>query len=103
MFATAGTSGEGPWRITAEKLHWAKTAGTPYDLTTPQYWDCECRNLYIHGRTEFACRRCGAERDEQPDSHVSEVTAAGFPLDESAESLAAMDEMNRQWLPLGLR
>lgn len=43
--------------------------------TTPEYWDCECRNNYIHPITEKSCPLCGAISDNQPDSIVSEVEA----------------------------
>ncbi len=42
-------------------------------FTTVAFWDCECRHDYIHPYTEDSCPRCGAHREEQPDSIVSEV------------------------------
>ena len=56
--------------------------------TTNQYWDCECADgagsgnfTYIHPAKENSCKLCGATREEQPDSRVHEVQAAGLPLD----------------------
>ena len=43
--------------------------------TTSQYWDCECEDNYIHPNTEDKCDRCGAVREEQPNSRKIEVAA----------------------------
>lgn len=51
------------------------------NYTTEKYWDCECEHNYIHSAAEEVCPKCGAHRDEQPDSIVSEVKAAGLPLE----------------------
>ena len=37
------------------------------------YWDCQCDEKYIHPNSSDKCSRCGAERDEMPDSHQNEV------------------------------
>lgn len=42
---------------------------------TSLFWDCECKDNYIHRVTDNVCIRCGAVRDEQPDSRVNEVLA----------------------------
>jgi hypothetical protein len=42
-------------------------------LTTPDYWDCECDENYIHFHQAERCPRCGAERDSQPDARVFEL------------------------------
>jgi hypothetical protein len=49
-------------------------------LTTDEYWDCECLNNYIHPKNQKTCFKCCTKADEQPDSRVSEVLAAGFLL-----------------------
>lgn len=41
--------------------------------TTPFYWDCECKEDYIHPATEDVCDRCFAEQDNQPESRVDEI------------------------------
>ncbi len=41
--------------------------------TTTEYWDCECEHDYIHPNTEDKCDRCGAIREEQPNSRKVEV------------------------------
>ena len=43
----------------------------PY--TTTHYWDCECKENYIHKSYFKECKLCGALRDESPDSHLIEV------------------------------
>ena len=37
------------------------------------YWDCECRRKYIHHNSLDRCPRCGAKRENCPDSRKSEV------------------------------
>ena len=43
------------------------------DLTTENYWDCECEQDYIHSKNEQLCSRCYVIPDDQPDSRVAEV------------------------------
>ena len=43
--------------------------------TTDLWWDCECRDDYIHPKTVAYCPDCGAYADDQPDSRVEEVLA----------------------------
>ena len=51
--------------------------GAISDQTTGEYWDCECKDDYIHKKTErTTCTRCGTEEQDQPDSRVDEVIAA---------------------------
>ncbi len=40
---------------------------------TPDYWDCECRNNYIHKKQEITCWICTTFSENQPDSRVDEV------------------------------
>ena len=40
---------------------------------TPDYWDCECRENYLHKKAETKCHVCLAVPDEQPDARVNEV------------------------------
>lgn len=40
---------------------------------TPDYWDCECEDHFIHPKDCEKCLVCGAIRNEQPDSRVNEV------------------------------
>jgi hypothetical protein len=40
---------------------------------TNLFWDCECPDYYIHPRGEDYCSLCDSEREDQPDSIVSEV------------------------------
>jgi hypothetical protein len=47
--------------------------------THPYYWDCECDKDFIHAKdTCHVCNLCGANKDDQPDSHYDEVVKAGF-------------------------
>ena len=41
---------------------------------TPDYWDCECHENYIHKKAEILCSFCRTTPDEQPDSRVNEVS-----------------------------
>jgi len=42
-------------------------------LLNSGYWDCECEEHYIHTGKYKKCRKCGARRDEMPDSRQSEI------------------------------
>ncbi len=44
----------------------------------PNYWDCECEVRYIHNKKEEKCEKCGAIREEQPDSRLNEVMLLKF-------------------------
>ncbi len=47
--------------------------GDPSVRTTSMYWDCECKENYIHQKNVAICEKCEADQDNQPDSRVSEV------------------------------
>ena len=49
--------------------------------TTDLYWDCECEKNYIHPKAHIHCLLCGARVEDQPDSRVNEVKAAGLSLE----------------------
>ncbi len=42
-------------------------------ITNPDFWDCECKKNYIHRKNIRHCFKCGANRDEQPDSRQDEI------------------------------
>lgn len=48
--------------------------------TTERYWDCECKNNYIHPKTQTVCPVCGTAAEAQPDSRINEVLLRGLPL-----------------------
>jgi len=37
------------------------------------YWDCECRDNFIHTCNENKCATCGATQEESPNSREEEV------------------------------
>ena len=37
------------------------------------YWDCECKDNYIHSDNINKCFICNAQKEEQPNSIDSEV------------------------------
>lgn len=47
-------------------------------VTTPYFWDCECKMDYIHPQTDNFCPKCATSAEEQPDSRLDEVV--GFLL-----------------------
>lgn len=49
-------------------------------ILTPEYWDCECEKDYIHHRCETMCAACEARREDQPQSRINEVIAAGLVI-----------------------
>lgn len=52
-------------------------------LTTSKYWDCDCAINYIHRRGMIStCDKCGAHRDDSPDSRADEVLEIGGEIDE---------------------
>lgn len=48
--------------------------------TTPEYWDCECEQGYIHPKSESKCAACEALQEHQPDSIIREILKAGLEL-----------------------
>ena len=59
-------------------------------ITTFYFWDCECKENYIHPDTEHYCARCGKYRNEQPESMLNEVIhwiADGFVHENKADRL----------------
>ena len=41
--------------------------------TTDEYWDCECEEEYIHYAEQPCCTKCGAIREDCPDSRLAEI------------------------------
>ena len=41
--------------------------------TTIFFWDCECPDNYINSHYILSCQICGAQKDDQPDSRLSEL------------------------------
>ena len=48
--------------------------------TTLQYWDCQCEHHYIHPANITVCSVCKSEREDGPDSRVTEVQALGLDI-----------------------
>jgi hypothetical protein len=45
--------------------------------TTSDFWDCECKEgRYIHAKYVAICHKCGAKREDSPDSRMEEIDAA---------------------------
>jgi hypothetical protein len=42
-------------------------------ILTPDFWDCECKDNYIHRKEESFCKGCQRFAEEQPESRVNEV------------------------------
>jgi hypothetical protein len=38
-----------------------------------EFWDCECDDDYIRGNDDHKCEKCGTERDDAPNSRLTEV------------------------------
>jgi len=56
------------------RCKYCRSTSDPQSLTNPQYWDCNCRLHYIHKKKdELFCSKCGADEEEQPDSHTVEL------------------------------
>ncbi len=48
------------------------------DITTSQYWDCNCEEDYIQRHSSTICIYCDAVRDEQPDSKIVEAESTYY-------------------------
>ena len=48
--------------------------------TTEKYWDCECKENYIHPNSQKVCFKCNTVATDQPDSRVDEVLSQGLHL-----------------------
>jgi hypothetical protein len=70
-----------------------KTSGI---LLSNEYWDCECSSQYIHPRRKQKCYVCGAWRENQPDSHVDEALAFGFPVDMTVRLVSWKSDYEQQ-------
>ena len=58
------------------------------EITHPAFWDCNCDEDYIHIKSEsLHCDKCGAEEDDMPDSHTTEVL---YMLLDQARALDSM-------------
>lgn len=42
-------------------------------IVNQSYWNCKCKENYIHPKTQAMCPYCGAWANEQPDSDAKEV------------------------------
>lgn len=76
-------------------LHDYKT--DPPFMTTILFWDCECKEGYIHPLTQDECPACCAKRIDQPPSRINEIVAHSRKLPDGLVSvinnmLAALDE-----------
>lgn len=45
------------------------------ELTTDEYWDCECERNYIHHKNQPCCTKCGSIREDCPSSRFDEVAS----------------------------
>ncbi len=53
--------------------------------TTPDYWDCECSNYYIHKASVDHCIECDSYRGDSADSRVDEVESGENFADEGSD------------------
>jgi len=68
-----GVAGANLWHWDKDRRLVPNEAVEPF--TVPTHWDCECESKYIHPKSQERCKRCGAHRDEQPDSRAIEVAS----------------------------
>jgi hypothetical protein len=41
--------------------------------TTYHYWECDCKDKYIHSKTKDKCEACGCTADDSSDARISDV------------------------------
>ena len=46
--------------------------------TTEHYWDCECKEDYIHSKSQIDCVKCNCAKEDMPDSMIREVVRHGL-------------------------
>lgn len=65
--------------LQAEYNHQVKLENeSSYEITTAQYWDCDCKDEYIQQYSTTVCNKCKAIREEQPDAMIIEVENARY-------------------------
>ena len=43
-------------------------------ITTPNYWECECEDKYIHDKDDATmCFKCNSNEDDSPDARLHDV------------------------------
>jgi len=42
-------------------------------ITNNNFWDCDCKENYIHLATIKKCHKCGREEEESPSSRQNEI------------------------------
>jgi len=43
------------------------------NLFSEDFFDCECETHYIHSKDDDNCIKCGANKEDQPDSIMAEI------------------------------
>jgi len=41
-------------------------------ITNPAFWECECKENYIHSKKEKVCKICKAYSEDCPDARINE-------------------------------
>jgi hypothetical protein len=77
-------------------------------LTTTKFWDCECddgftNEAYIHLWHEKSCSKCGAKRDEMPDSRVNEVLRSKQNLADIIDMLLELNNESTKYMWSGFK
>lgn len=65
-----------PWEVVKHALESIPDTDA---TTTEAYWDCECETNHIRYCGHPYCARCGAHRQDQPDSRLREVLLSLLP------------------------
>lgn len=89
--------------LSLEDLRSALNPASTRFATTDHYWDCDCREDYIHPRTVLHCPRCQTLQEDAPSSRLNEVIDRDLPLDlMDLDTLAGVeihntDPFNGRW------
>lgn len=45
-------------------------------VTTPNYWECDCKDNYLNSSQTGYCHECQSDSDKCPDARISDVVRA---------------------------
>ncbi len=59
-------------------------------MTTDLFWDCECKENYIHPQARKHCEKCGVLEEDMPSARITEVLQHAKELSLSPELIVLL-------------